>query len=85
MMIIGLLFVPSDGTKRKILEKRAIFKLETLFPAGLNKQFNNKRDDWSYSSSLATKKAENKLLGHPTPAILPVYGESKIKTNSVSL
>ena len=40
MTILGLLFAPTDITKRKTLEKRIIFKLGTLFPAGLNKQFN---------------------------------------------
>ena len=40
MIILGLLFAPTDSTKRKTLEKRIIFKLGTLFPAGLNKQFN---------------------------------------------
>ena len=40
MSILGLLFAPTDSTKRKTLEKRIIFKLATLHPAGLNKQFN---------------------------------------------
>ena len=40
MTILGLLFAPTNTTKRKTLEKRIIFKLGTLFPAGLNKQFN---------------------------------------------
>ena len=47
MMILGLLFAPTDSTKRKTLEKRIIFKLGTLFPAGLNKQFNYLQ--WHYS------------------------------------
>ena len=33
------LFAPTDSTKRKTLEKRIIFKLGTLYPTGLNKQF----------------------------------------------
>ena len=40
MSILGLLFAPTDSTKRKTLEKRIIFRLATLHPAGLNKQFN---------------------------------------------
>ena len=39
MLVLGLLFAPTDSAKRKSLEKRIIFKLETLHPSGLNKQF----------------------------------------------
>ena len=40
MSILGLLFAPTDSTKRKTLEMRIIFRLATLHPAGLNKQIN---------------------------------------------
>ena len=39
MKITGLSFASSDSIKRKTLEKCIIFKLGTLVPAGLNKQF----------------------------------------------
>ena len=39
MNIFGLTYAATDTIKRKTLEKRIIFKLGTLFPAGLNKQF----------------------------------------------
>ena len=39
MKITGLSFASSDSIKRKTLEKRIIFKLGTLVPVGLNKQF----------------------------------------------
>ena len=37
--ITGLCCAPLDSIKRKTLEKRIIFKLGTLMPTGLNKQF----------------------------------------------
>ncbi len=39
MNILGLLDAPIDSRKRKTLEKRIIFKLDTRVPKGLNKQF----------------------------------------------
>ena len=39
MKITGHSFASSNFLKRKTLEKRIIFKLGTLVPAGLNKQF----------------------------------------------
>ena len=39
MTITGLSFTSTDSIKRKTQEKRLIFKLGTLIPAGLNKQF----------------------------------------------
>ena len=39
MNISGLLFAPTDYLERKTLEKRIIFKLGTVTPNGLNKQF----------------------------------------------
>ena len=39
MDICGVAFAPTDSNKRKTLEKRFIFKLGTLVPKGLNKQF----------------------------------------------
>ena len=39
MNISGLTYAATDTIKRKTLEKRIIFKLGTLFPAGLNRQF----------------------------------------------
>ena len=39
MTITGLCYAPLDSIKRKTLEKRIIFKLGTLMPTGLNKQF----------------------------------------------
>ena len=39
MNIAGLFFASSDSIKRKTLEKRIMFKLGTLVPAGLNKRF----------------------------------------------
>ena len=39
MIITGLCYAPLDSIKRKTLEKRIIFKLGTLMPTGLNKQF----------------------------------------------
>ena len=39
MSILGLKMAPICNKQRKTLEKRLIFKLGTLFPNGLNKQF----------------------------------------------
>ena len=39
MTIIALLDAPIDSQKRKTLEKRIIFKLDTRVAKGLNKQF----------------------------------------------
>ena len=39
IQILGLSFASSDSIRRKTLEKRIIFKLGTLVPTGLNKQF----------------------------------------------
>ena len=39
MTILGLLDAPIDSQKRKTLEKRIIFKLDTRVPKGLDKQF----------------------------------------------
>ena len=39
MSILGLLDAPIDSRRRKTLEKRIIFKLDTRVPKGLNKQF----------------------------------------------
>ena len=39
MSILGLIMAPNCNKKRKTLEKLLIFKLGTLFPNGLNKQF----------------------------------------------
>ena len=39
MSILGLLDAPKDSRRRKTLEKRIIFKLDTRVPKGLNKQF----------------------------------------------
>lgn len=39
MSILGLTMAPINSKQRKTLEKRLIFKLGTLFPNGLNKQF----------------------------------------------
>ena len=39
MSILGLLDAPIDSRRRKTLEKRIIFKLDTRVPRGLNKRF----------------------------------------------
>ena len=39
IQILGFSFASSDSIRRKTLEKRIIFKLGTLVPTGLNKQF----------------------------------------------
>ena len=39
MIITGLSYEPMNAIKCKTLEKRFIFKLGTLIPTGLNKQF----------------------------------------------
>ena len=41
MSILGSFFARTISIKRKTLVKRIIFKLATLYPAGLNKQFNH--------------------------------------------